>query len=316
MEKRTIGTSEIAVAPVMFGGNVFGWTVDEAASFHLLDAWVDRGFDFIDTADVYSRWAAGNSGGESETILGRWFAQSGKRDRVVLATKAGKDMGEGRTGLSAAYLERAVEASLRRLQTDCIDLYQAHADDETVPLEETLTAFDRMVRAGKVRLLGASNYTGARLAEAIGTSNRLGLAAYVTLQPNYNLHAREEYERDLAPVAAQHGLGVIPYFSLAAGFLTGKYRTAEDAKGTQREGMVRKYFDERGGRILEALVTVAEETRAPQASVALAWLLAQPNILAPIASATSAKQLEALFLAAELTLTPEQLARLDVASRY
>jgi aryl-alcohol dehydrogenase-like predicted oxidoreductase len=316
MLKRKLGKSSLEIAPIVLGSNVFGWTIDEATSFSILDAFVDRGFNAVDTADVYSRWVEGHQGGESETILGKWFARSGKRDKVVLATKVGMDMGNGRKGLRAAYIKTSVDGSLKRLQTDYIDLYQAHADDQETPLAESLKAFDDLIKAGKVRLIGASNYTGKRLVEALETSKKAGLAEYVTLQPNYNLHTRQDYETDLAPVVAKYGLSVISYFSLAAGFLTGKYRTKADAQGAKRESMVAQYFDERGERILDALAAVASETGATQASIALAWLLAQPNIAGPIASATSTKQLKSLFAAAELTLTKAQVKALTDASAY
>lgn len=316
MQMRTLGKSGVQVAPIVLGGNVFGWTADEKTSFAILDTFVDRGFNFIDTADVYSRWVPGHQGGESEAILGKWFAQSGKRDKVVIATKVGMEMPDFGSGLKAEYIERAVEASLKRLQTDHIDLYQSHKDDESTPLEETLRAYDTLIRAGKVRMIGASNYSGARLTEAMEASSKNGLLEYVTLQPEYNLHARKEYETDLAPVVAKYGLAVIPYFSLAAGFLTGKYKSVEDTKGTSREKSLAKYFDERGERILKALNDVAKETEAAQASIALAWLLAQPNIAGPIASATSTKQLESLFAAADLKLTDAQLRTLTEASAY
>jgi aryl-alcohol dehydrogenase-like predicted oxidoreductase len=315
MKTRRLGDTDLAIVPVVFGGNVFGWTVDEAGSFELLDAWVDRGFNCIDTADVYSRWVPGHVGGESETIIGKWLKQSGKRDEVVLLTKVGMEMASGK-GLSKKYILEEVEQSLKRLQTDRIDLYQSHKDDDSVALEETLEAYAQLIDEGKVRYIGASNYTGARLAEAEDLAEREKLPAYKTLQPEYNLHARQGYEQDLAPVAEKYGLGVIPYFTLASGFLTGKYQSVEDAKGAKREGMVQKYFDERGMKILKALKQVSEETGAEQAAVSLAWLLEQPTITAPIASATSTKQMEALFAAAELKLTAAQLALLTDASAY
>jgi aryl-alcohol dehydrogenase-like predicted oxidoreductase len=315
MKTRRLGDTDLAIVPVVFGGNVFGWTVDEAGSFELLDAWVDRGFNCIDTADVYSRWLPGHVGGESETIIGKWLKQSGKRDEVVLLTKVGMEMPSGK-GLSKKYILEEVEQSLKRLQTDRIDLYQSHKDDDSVALEETLEAYAQLIDEGKVRYIGASNYTGARLAEAEDLAEREKLPAYKTLQPEYNLHARQGYEQDLAPVAEKYGLGVIPYFTLASGFLTGKYQSVEDAKGAKREGMVQKYFDERGMKILKALKQVSEETGAEQAAVSLAWLLEQPTITAPIASATSTKQMEALFAAAELKLTAAQLALLTDASAY
>ena len=316
MEMRHLGSLRIPVSPVMLGGNVFGWTIDEATSFAVLDRFADRGFNFIDTADMYSSWKPGNKGGESETILGNWVKRRGKREEIVLATKLGNPMGEGKKGLSATYMREAVEASLRRLQTDYIDLYQAHIDDKETPLEETLRAFDDLVQEGKVRIVGASNYDGRRLRAAEEVARNAGWARYETLQPNYNLHTREDYERDLAPVVAEYSIGVVPYFSLAAGFLTGKYKSAADAEGKSRGGMVTKFFDERGTRILQSLATVADQTGAKQASIALAWLLSRPNILAPIASATSTDQLEDLFAAADLQLSPEQIKELSSASAY
>jgi aryl-alcohol dehydrogenase-like predicted oxidoreductase len=258
--------------------------------------------------------------GESETIIGKWLARSrngsGKRDKVVLLTKVGMEMKSGGKGLSRKYILEEVEQSLKRLQTDYIDLYQSHTDDQSVPLEETLEAYAQLIDAGKVRYIGASNYKGARLAEAIDLAERKKLPAYQTLQPEYNLHDRQDYEQDLAPVAAKYGLGVIPYFSLASGFLTGKYQSLEDAKGKKRESRVQKYFDERGMKILKALKQVSTETGAEQAAVSLAWLLAQPTITAPIASATSTQQMEALFAAVELKLTAQQVALLTDASAY
>lgn len=314
MQKRALGKSGLEIVPLMFGGNVFGWTADENTSFRLLDAFVDRGFNAIDTANVYSVWVPGHQGGESEAILGRWFAQSGKRDKVVLATKVGFKMGDGSQGLRKSNIVRSVESSLQRLQTDVIDLYQAHTDDQDTPLEETLEAFAELVRSGKVRAIGASNYKGPRLEEAEQVARSHGLPAYTTLQPEYNLYDRQPFETDLAPIAQKYELGVIPYFSLASGFLTGKYRTLEDTKGARRGSRVEKYFDERGQRILEALRAVSEETGAQPATVALAWLLAQPTITAPIASATSEQQLEALFAAVDCRLTAPQLAALTAAS--
>lgn len=316
IETRALGRSDIAIAPLVFGGNVFGWTIDAPGSFTLLDAFVDRGFNFIDTADVYSRWLPGNRGGESETILGEWFKRSGKRDKVVLATKVGMDMGDGRKGLRKKYILSEVEASLKRLQTDRIDLYQSHQDDESTPILETLEAYDQLIREGKVRVIGASNFTGARLNEAIHCASERSMPIYQTLQPEYNLYSRRQYETDLAPIVEKHGLGVITYFSLASGFLTGKYKTVEETKGANRESRVVKYFDMRGKKILKALDEVAHQVEAAQASIALAWLLAQPTITAPIASATSVKQLETLFAAIELKLTDEQIGLLTDASAY
>lgn len=316
MQTRALGSSGLTIVPLVFGGNVFGWTADEARSFDLLDTFVDRGFNCIDTADVYSSWVPGHTGGESEMIVGKWFARSGKRSKVILATKVGMEMPNTGKGLRKDYIFREVEQSLQRLQTDHIDLYQSHKDDESTPLEETLEAYAQLIRQGKVRAIGASNYKGARLTEAMEIARRHNLPAYTTLQPDYNLYDRQEYETDLAPVAARYSLGVIPYFSLASGFLTGKYQSLEDTKGKSRGSRVEKYFDERGMKILAALKQVASETGAQQASIALAWLLAQPTITAPIASATSTGQLDALFAAVDLKLTDAQLKRLTDASAY
>ncbi len=314
MELRNLGASNLRVPPICLGGNVFGWTLSESDTFHQLDRAVDAGLNFIDTADVYSRWAPGHTGGESETILGKWFAQSGRRKDVILATKVGMDMGEGKQGLSAAYIEQAVEASLRRLQTDFIDLYQAHKDDSGTPLEETLGAFDKLVRAGKVRHIGASNYTGARLAEVIETSRHNNLAAYVSLQPHYNLVERLAFESDLLPVVQKYSLGVIPYFSLAAGFLTGKYQRGADPSQSARGGMVKKYLNDQGFAVIDALNEVAGKHNATAGRVALAWLLAQPGVTAPIASATNDQQLDDLIAAAGLKLDRADLQRLSQSS--
>jgi aryl-alcohol dehydrogenase-like predicted oxidoreductase len=300
----------------MLGGNVFGWTIDAPTSFSILDAFTGAGFNFIDTADVYSRWKPGNHGGESESIIGQWFARSGKRDNVILATKVGMDMGDGKKGLSRRYILKAIEDSLRRLQTDYIDLYQSHADDPSTPIEETLEAYQQLIQQGKVRLIGASNYKAPRLREAAEIAKRKNLPDYQTLQPEYNLYDRQDFEANLQPVAKELGLDVIPYFSLASGFLTGKYKSKEDAKGANRESRVEKYFDERGMRILKALEEVSRETGAAQATIALAWLLAQPTILAPIASATSTRQLESLLAAPTLKLSPEALEKLNRASAW
>jgi aryl-alcohol dehydrogenase-like predicted oxidoreductase len=314
MNKRTLGKTEVEVPVIMLGGNVFGWTLNESDSFRLLDAAFDAGLTFIDTADVYSRWVPGHAGGESETIVGEWFTRSGKRDQVTLATKVGIDMGDGKQGLAPKYIEQAVEASLKRLRTDRIDLYQAHKDDEQTPLEETLAAFDRLVKQGKVRFIGASNYTGARLRKALETSRMNHLASYQTLQPHYNLVEREPYESDLAPVVAEYGLGVIPYFSLASGFLTGKYRGEDDAKGKARGSIVAKYLNARGFAVLDALESIAREYRSTAASVALAWLIAQPGITAPIASATSEQQIADLVTATTLQLDQTSIQKLSAAS--
>ena len=314
MEKRQLGNSGLAVAPLAFGGNVFGWTVDEPTSFRLLDAFVAAGFNFIDTADLYSRWKPGNQGGESETIIGKWLRQRGNRDRVIIATKVGMDMGDGKKGLSAAYIRRAAEDSLARLQTDYIDLYQSHTDDTETPLEETLGAFAQLVAQGKVRAIGASNYSGKRLAEAIDVSRKHGYPRYESLQPNYNLYDRAEYETDMEPVCLEHSVGVISYYSLASGFLTGKYRSEADLAKSPRGKGVQAYLNERGFRILQALDEVAAAHHSTPAQVALAWLIARPSITAPIASATSLEQLDDLIAAAHLELDQAPIEKLDQAS--
>lgn len=316
MEKRELGKTGIPVSPLMFGGNVFGWTVDEAASFKLLDAFTDAGLNFIDTADVYSRWVAGNTGGDSEMIIGKWFKKSGKRDKVVLATKVGKEMGPGKKGLSPQYIKQAVEDSLKRLQTDYIDLYQSHDDDQGTPLADTLEAYGQLIKEGKVRLIGASNYKADRLAEALQISASNNVPVYQTLQPEYNMYQREDYETNLEPLCLAHGLGVIPYYSLASGFLTGKYRSEADFSKSKRGQGIKKYLNERGFRILKALDEVADEYKTSQASVALAWLIARPSILAPIASATSIEQLNDLVKATELNLSNEAIKLLTEASSY
>jgi aryl-alcohol dehydrogenase-like predicted oxidoreductase len=314
MQKRQIGRSSLQVPVLCLGGNVFGWTVNEHESFRLLDAALDAGLNFVDTADVYSRWVTGHTGGESETVIGKWFARSGRRGQVVLATKLGFDMGDGKKGLSRKYIAEAVEASLRRLQTDYIDLYQAHTDDAETPLEETLSAFDALVKQGKVRVIGASNYTGARLKEAIEVSQKNNLARYECLQPNYSLMERVAFESDLLPVVEQYGIGVIPYFALAAGFLTGKYRSKQDAAGKARGAMVEKYLNDHGFAVLEALDAIAAELHSTPARVALAWLIAKPGVTAPIASATSLDHLKDLAESTQLKLPPAAIAKLDAAS--
>ena len=314
MEKRQLGKSGLQVAPLAFGGNVFGWTADEPTSFRLLDAFVAAGFNFIDTADLYSRWKPGNQGGESETIIGKWLRQRGNRDRVIIATKVGMDMGDGKKGLSAPYIQRAAEDSLARLQTDYVDLYQSHTDDTETPLEETLGAFAQLVEQGKVRAIGASNYSGKRLAEAIDVSRKHGYPRYESLQPNYNLYDRAEYETDMEPVCLEHSIGVISYYSLASGFLTGKYRSEADLAKSPRGKGVQAYLNERGFRILRALDEVAGAYHSTPAQVALAWLIARPSITAPIASATSLEQLDDLIAAAHLQLDQSAIEKLDQAS--
>ncbi|HHQ6625293.1 TPA: aldo/keto reductase [Serratia fonticola] len=317
MSKKPLGRSGIQVPQLTFGGNVFGWTADEATSFSLLDALVANQLNFIDTADVYSSWAPGNQGGESETVIGNWLKKSGKRDQVIIATKVGKPMGEGKQGLSPRYIRQAVEASLRRLQTDYIDLYQSHDDDQDTPLAETLSAFDELIKAGKVRAIGASNYQADRLVEALKVSEQNGLARYETLQPEYNLYAREGYEQALEAVAQQQGLGVINFFSLASGFLTGKYRSAQDVGKSQRgDTIVSRYLNPRGFRILAALDLLAEKHQTTPAQISLAWLIARPSITAPIVSATSLTQLDELVSATRLQLAAEDIKALDKASAW
>lgn len=313
---RQLGDSGIQVPLLTFGGNVFGWTVDEKTSFSLLDALVEKGLFFIDTADVYSRWAPGNEGGESETIIGKWLKKSGKRDSIVLATKVGMELSPEKTGLKPVYIRQAVEDSLRRLQTDVIDLYQAHRDDQDTPLVETLKAFDSLIKEGKVRAIGASNYNAKRLQEALDISKKEGLARYETLQPEYNLYDRQDYEGGLEQVAVKNGLGVINYYSLASGFLSGKYKKPEDASKSKRgQGIVEKYLNERGKRIVEALEDVAASHDASATQVALAWQIARPSITAPIVSATSLEQINELVKATELELSKQEIEELASASK-
>lgn len=314
MEKRHLGNSGLEVVPLALGGNVFGWTVDEATGFELLDAFVANGCNLIDTADVYPKWVPGNQGGESEAIIGNWLKRSGRRDEVVLATKVGFEMAPDRKGLSREHILRSADESLRRLQTDYIDLYQSHKDDPSTPLDETLAAYDQLIKQGKVRAIGASNYSAARLEEALNVSKRLGLPRYETLQPLYNLYDREAYETELEPLCARENIGVIPYYSLAAGFLTGKYRSEADLGQRARGGTVKKYLNERGFRILDALDEVAARYDSTPARVALAWMIARPSITAPIASATSLDQVNDLVEATKLRLDAEAIETLNRAS--
>lgn len=314
MQTRDLGRSGLRVPPVVFGGNVFGWTVDKAASFRLLDALVDAGLNAVDTADVYSAWAPGHTGGESETIIGEWLRARGRRRDVVILTKVGMEMPGRGGGLSAAWIARAAEDSLRRLGTDVIDLYQAHKDDPATPFEEVLGAFARLIEQGKVRAIGASNYDAARLRAALQTSAALGLPRYESLQPQYNLMERG-IEADLLPLCQEHGLGVIPYYALAAGFLTGKYRSEADlSKSVRGARGAGKHLNERGLRVLAALDAVAARLDATPARVALAWQIARPGITAPIASATSVDQLQDLVAATALTLDRDAIEALDAAS--
>jgi len=315
MQKRKLGKSDLHVAPLAFGGNVFGWTVDEATAFKILDAFTEGGFNLIDTADAYSRWATGHVGGESETVFGNWLKARGNRDQVVLATKVGSDMGEGKN-LRKEYILRAVEASLKRLRTDHIDLYQSHWDDLDTPQEETFEAYEQLVTSGKVRWIGASNFSAARLSSALRISAEKKGPTYISFQPRYNLFDRAEFEQEYAPVCAEHGLGVISYYGLASGFLTGKYRSEADFSKSVRGSSMPKYLTPRGLKILDALDAVSKRHDSVPATVSLAWLMARPHLTAPIASATSIAQLKELMSAAELQLSQVDMAELDAASAY
>jgi aryl-alcohol dehydrogenase-like predicted oxidoreductase len=314
MKKRSLGNSGLEVAPLAFGGNVFGWTADEQTSFRLLDAFVAAGFNLIDTADVYSKFAPGNHGGESETIIGRWLKQGNRRDKVIIATKVGLEMEPDAKGLSKAYILRAAENSLRRLQTDYIDLYQSHRDDPGTSLDETLQAYAQLMEQGKVRAVGASNYSAERLSYAMTLSRRHELPRYECLQTEYNLYDRAEYEKTLEPVCIENGLGVLSYFSLASGFLTGKYKSETDVADKARGDFVKKYLNERGLKIIDTLNQVAKRLHAAPAQVALAWLLARPTVTAPIASATSLEQLKELIGATRLKLDEASIGLLNRAS--
>jgi aryl-alcohol dehydrogenase-like predicted oxidoreductase len=314
MDKRRLGRSDLMVSTLCLGGNVFGWTADEATSFRLLDAYVDAGLNFIDTADVYSTWVPGHTGGESETIIGKWMKARGNRDRLVIATKVGSEMGPSQKGLSKSYIRSAVEASLQRLQTDYIDLYQSHRDDLETPQQETLQAYEELIRDGKVRAIGASNFTAERLKEALAISTELGLPRYESLQNKYNLSDRSEYEAELEPLCRKEEIGVIPYYGLASGFLTGKYRSEADFGKSVRGGRMAAYLNDRGKRILSALDDVSARQGATPAQVALAWLIARPGLTAPIASATSVEQLHDIVKATKLSLETDDIAQLDAAS--
>ena len=313
MEKRELGNSGIKVAPLALGGNVFGWTIDEPTSFTILDAFTEAGFNLIDTADVYSRWKEGNVGGESEKIIGNWMKQRGNRDKVIVATKVGSDMGEGKT-LKKNYIFKAVEASLTRLQTDYIDLYQSHFDDLTTPVEEIIDAFAELIKQGKVRAIGASNLSLERLQQSVAYSDRMELPRYETLQPLYNLYDREVFEKEYQQYCLEKNISVINYYSLASGFLTGKYRSENDLSKSARGAGNKKYMNDRGFKILQALDEVAKRYDTTQATISLAWLMAQPTIAAPIASATNTQQLNDLIAAADLKLDKESLEELNTAS--
>ena len=316
---RNLGRTGLQVAPLCLGGNVFGWTADEPTSFAVLDAYAEAGGNFIDTADVYSRWIAGNRGGESETVLGRWMQARGNRAETIIATKAGNPMGDqpNQGGLSRQWIMRAVEDSLRRLQTDYIDLYQAHIDDGRTPLDETLRAFDDLVRAGKVRYIGCSNYSAWRLTRALWESDKRGYVRYESVQPRHNMVIRDEYERELEPLCQDQQIGVITYSSLASGFLSGKYRSGADTgKSPRGQGVQQRYMNERGFRVLDAVEQAARVHGATSVQVALAWQLARPSITAPIVSATSVEQLRELMGALSVRLSPEAIQQLDAASAW
>jgi len=316
MEKRKLGRSGLEIAPLVFGGNVFGWTADEATSFNMLDRFTDAGLDAIDTADAYSRWVPGHVGGESETIIGKWLAaDASRRGRITLITKVGVDLGPDKKGLSARRIVAAVEDSLRRLQTDYIDLYLSHYPDPDTPIEETLGAYDTLLRQGKVRAIGCSNYDNAQLRAALDAADAGKLPRYTVLQPEYNLLDRAGFESSLRDLCIAEDLGVITYYSLASGFLSGKYRSAADLGKSARGGRVEKYLDPRGMRVLAALDKVAAETGAKPAEVALAWLIAQRGVTAPIASATSVEQVDSLVRSVSLALSAQQLTVLDQASQ-
>ena len=314
MNKRKLGNSGLEISPLVFGGNVFGWTLDEASSFKLLDAFVAAGFNAIDTADIYSKWVPGHTGGESETIIGKWLARAGNRNKVIIATKVGMEMAPDKKGLSKAYILRAAEDSLRRLKTDVIDLYQSHTDDPETPIEETLGAYAELIAQGKVRAIGASNFKADRLAKALEISKKSRLPRYESLQPLYNLYDRAEFEAKLEPLCLKEKIGVINYFPLASGFLSGKYRSERDIEQRPRARMLKKYVNERGFRILNALDQVAKKYNATPARVSLAWLLARPSITAPIVSATSIEQLHDLIASVELKLDRASIELLNQAS--
>jgi aryl-alcohol dehydrogenase-like predicted oxidoreductase len=314
LRKRRLGQTDLFIAPLVLGGNVFGWTADEKTSFDLLDRFAGAGLNAIDTADAYSRWVPGNKGGESETIIGKWMKSRGNRDKIVVITKVGSDMGQGKKDLSAAHIERAVEASLKRLQTDVVDLYLSHWPDPTTPYEETLGAYEKLLAAGKVRHIGASNLDAGQLRAALDVASLRGLPRYAVLQPEYNLYDRSSFDGPLHDLCVAEDIGVITYFALAKGFLSGKYRSEADLGKSERGGGVKGYLNARGMRILAALDAVSARHSASQAEVALAWVMAQPGITAPIASATTLDQVDSLVRAASLKLSAEDLAALDKAS--
>ena len=314
MEKRRLGRTDLSIAPLVLGGNVFGWTTDEKTSFELLDRFVAAGFNTIDTADSYSRWVPGNKGGESETIIGNWMKSRGNRNDVIVVTKVGDDMGQGKKDLSAAHIERAVEGSLKRLQVDAIDLYLSHWPDPETPYEETLGAYQKLLAAGKVRHIGCSNLGAAQLEAALSVASQRSLPRYDVLQPEYNLYDRGSFDGALSDLCRAEDIGVITYFSLAKGFLSGKYRSKADLDQSPRGGGVAGYLNPRGFRILDALDAISARHSAKSAEIALAWVMARPGVTAPIASATTLPQMESLIRAATLQLAPADLRELDAAS--
>jgi len=316
MEKRQLGNTDLHVYPITFGGNVFGWTLDEKKSFEILNGFAEAGFNFIDTADVYSRWVPGNSGGESEKIIGKWMKEKKNRKDMILTTKVGSDMGDGKKGLKKAYILKAVEDSLKRLQTDYLDLYQTHFDDLDTPVQETLEAYGQLVKDGKIRWIGASNMSAERLKESLAVSAEKGLPSYETFQPHYNLYERESFENGLEPICLGHKLGVITYYSLESGFLTGKYRTKEDLGKSPRGGGMEKYFNDRGRKILAALDEISKQYNTTPAAVSLAWLIQRPSVTAPIVSATSLDQLKSIIQAPELNLDANAIGYLTAQSAW
>ncbi|WP_026450430.1 aldo/keto reductase [Aequorivita capsosiphonis] len=316
MEKRELGKSGLKVAPLTFGGNVFGWTIDKQQSFKILDAFVDAGFNFIDTADTYSWWVPGNKGGESEAIIGEWLAERKNRDKIILSTKTGSQNNEHPKDVSKKAILENVEKSLLRLKTDYIDLFQTHFDDEITPVEEILSAYQQLIKEGKIRVIGTSNMSPERIRESLKASEREGLPKYQTLQPLYNLMERDAYENELRSIVEENNMGVLSYSSLASGFLTGKYRAKEDLNKSQRGGGVEKYLNEKGFKVLEALDNISHKHGTTQAAVSLAWLLARPTITTPIVSATSLKQMESIIKAPQLQLNKEDMEVLNEVSSF
>lgn len=316
MEKVRIGSTDLQIAPINLGGNVFGWTLDEKESFSLLDTFSEQGFNFIDTADTYSWWVEGHKGGESETILGNWMKDRAKRSEIIVATKVGSENRDHPNDISMRYILRSAEESLKRLQTDYIDLYYTHFDDKITPIEETLSAYEKLIKEGKVRYIAASNLSPERLIKSLELSEKSGLPRYQALQPHYNLLERKKYEEAYAPVAEKYNLSVFPYWALAAGFLTGKYRSEADLTRSVRGASVRQYLNERGLNVLKALDSVARNHETTSATIALAWLIAQPLVVAPVVSATSKSQLENIVLALNVKLDKEEIEILNKASAY